>query len=84
VKQRKFAKKKVSIAILFSTKIQLLIKKSISKDTLCHKIGELHTKFTISFFKSIIFGAHLISSSYILVIFDIISGIDISGSINDV
>jgi hypothetical protein len=60
---KKFAKKKVSIAILLRIFIQLFKKKSISKYTLCPKRGKSQIKLEISFFKSSKLGAQITSAS---------------------
>jgi len=84
LKDKKLARKKVSILIFFLISIQLFIKKSISNCILCHKIGSSHIKSKISFFSSSMVGAQFTSSLVIFVIFDIISGISICGSTRDV
>ncbi|MBT3728623.1 hypothetical protein HOF65_08000 [bacterium] len=60
---RKFAKKKVSIAILLFISIQWFKKKSISKYTLCPRRGKSQTNSVISAFKSSKLGALATSSS---------------------
>jgi hypothetical protein len=81
LKNKKFARKKVSITILFFILIHFCIKKFLSKKTLCQSNGVSHIKFIISFFISSKKGASCTSESKILVIFDIISGILIFGLI---